>query len=50
MRSRGFDGSTEKSYDYYCGKKGSYRKAVRGIKTPVEIFDKNPHDAAYHPG
>ncbi|MHB2020106.1 MAG: radical SAM protein [Candidatus Xenobia bacterium] len=37
-----FDGSTEKSYDYYRGKKGSYRKAVRGIKTLREIFDKTP--------
>lgn len=37
-----FDGSAEKSYDYYRGVKGSYRKAVRGIKTLREIFDKTP--------
>ncbi|MCQ2735828.1 MAG: radical SAM protein [bacterium] len=32
-----FDGSSEKSYDYYRGK-GTYRRAVRGIKTIREIF------------
>lgn len=33
-----FDGASEKSYDYYRGK-GTYRRAVRGIKTLRELFD-----------
>lgn len=33
-----FDGSSEKTYDYYRGK-GTYRRAIRGIKTIREIFD-----------
>lgn len=33
-----FEGSTEKSYDYFRGK-GTYRRAVRGIKTLREVFD-----------
>lgn len=37
-----FDGAAEKSYDYYRGVKGAFRKAVRGIKTLREIFDKTP--------
>lgn len=37
-----FDGSTEKSYDYFRGKKGAYRRAMRGIKALREIFDKTP--------
>jgi len=36
-----FDGSTEKSYDYFRGK-GTYRRAVRGIKTLRELFEKTP--------
>lgn len=37
-----FDGSTEKSYDYFRGKKGAYRRAMRGIKALREIFEKTP--------
>jgi radical SAM protein with 4Fe4S-binding SPASM domain len=37
-----FDGAAEKSYDYYRGLKGSYRKAMRGIKTLREVFAKTP--------
>lgn len=37
-----FDGSTEKSYDYFRGKKGAYRRAMRGIKSIREIFEKTP--------
>ncbi|MBM3461935.1 MAG: radical SAM protein [Armatimonadetes bacterium] len=37
-----FDGSTEKSYDYFRGKKGAYRRAMRGIKAIREIFEKTP--------
>ena len=37
-----FDGAAEKSYDYYRGVKGAYRKAVRGMKTLREVFDKTP--------
>jgi radical SAM protein with 4Fe4S-binding SPASM domain len=33
-----FDGATEKSYDYFRGK-GTYRRAIRGIKTLRELFD-----------
>jgi radical SAM protein with 4Fe4S-binding SPASM domain len=33
-----FDGSTEKSFDYQRGK-GSYRRAVRSIKTIRDLFD-----------
>lgn len=32
------DGATEKSYDYFRGK-GTYRRAIRGIKTLRELFD-----------
>ena len=32
-----FDGSSEKSYDYFRGK-GTYRRAIRGIKTIREMF------------
>jgi len=37
-----FDGGAEKSYDYHRNVKGAYRKAVRGIKTLREVFDKTP--------
>lgn len=37
-----FDGAAEKSYDYYRGVKGAYRKAMRGLKTLREIFPKTP--------
>jgi radical SAM protein with 4Fe4S-binding SPASM domain len=37
-----FDGSTEKSYDYFRGRKGAYRRAMRGIKAIREIFEKVP--------
>jgi len=37
-----FDGATEKSYDYFRGKKGAYRRAMRGIKAIREIFEKTP--------
>lgn len=33
-----FDGASEKSYDYFRGK-GTYRRAIRGIKTLRELFD-----------
>ncbi len=33
-----FDGASEKSYDYFRGK-GTYRRAIRGIKTIRELFD-----------
>ncbi len=33
-----FDGPSEKSYDYLRGK-GTYRRAIRGIKTLRELFD-----------
>ncbi|MBI2252969.1 MAG: radical SAM protein [Armatimonadetes bacterium] len=33
-----FDGSTEKSYDYFRGK-GTYRKAMRGIKILREVLE-----------
>lgn len=33
-----FDGASEKSYDYLRGK-GTYRRAIRGIKTLRELFD-----------
>lgn len=33
-----FDGATEKSYDYFRGK-GTYRRAIRGIKTLRELFE-----------
>lgn len=36
-----FDGSTEKSYDYLRGK-GSYRKAIRGIKILRDLFSEIP--------
>ena len=35
-----FDGAAEKSYDYYRGVKGAYRKAMRGVKTLRELFPK----------
>lgn len=37
-----FDGSTEKSYDYFRGRKGAYRRAMRGIKALREVFDRTP--------
>ncbi len=37
-----FDGPTEKMYDYFRGKRGQYRRAIRGIKTLREIFDNTP--------
>lgn len=37
-----FDGAAEKSYDYYRGVKGAYRKAMRGLKTLRELFPKTP--------
>jgi len=36
-----FDGSTEKSYDYLRGK-GTYRRAMRGIKILQEVFPNTP--------
>lgn len=36
-----FDGSTEKSYDY-LREKGSYRKAIRGIKILRDLFGEIP--------
>ena len=33
-----FDGASEKSYDYFRGK-GTYRRAIRGIKTLRELFN-----------
>jgi radical SAM protein with 4Fe4S-binding SPASM domain len=36
-----FDGSSEKSYDYMRGK-GTYRRAMRGIKILREVFGETP--------